>query len=376
MHRSAALPVVAFALAVLTCGFTYAVEKSEFGQTSGGETVHQYTVKNDNDMAIKLLTRGATLSSVMAPDRNGRMADVVFGFDTVADYESEKNQYFGCVVGRYANRIAEGKFTLDGKEYQLATNDGPNHLHGGGPRSLDKVVWDAEPFQGPDGDGVKFTYTSPDGEEGYPGNLSLTVTYTLTNDNKIVINYEGTTDKATPINLSNHAYFNLAGAGAPTVNHHNLMINADRYTPVDDTLIPTGEIASVEGTPLDFRASTPIGDRVDQLTDTSAQGYDHNFVLNRTAADEGRLVKAAEVFEPSSGRVLTVWTDQPGVQFYGGNFLRGDQGKDDQTYAYRSALCLETQHYPDSPNKPDWPSVTLRPGKTYTHTQVYEFGVR
>jgi aldose 1-epimerase len=375
------LSKLVFAASIAACGLALAVEKTEFGKTADGETVHQYTVENANGVKIELITRGAALTSVMVPDRDGEMADVVFGFDDVAGFESERNQYFGPIVGRYANRIAGGKFTIDGTEYQLATNDGPNHLHGGGPRSLDKVVWYAEPFEGDDddgngGDGVKFTYTSPDGEEGYPGNLKLTVTYTLTDDNKIVIKYSGTTDKATPVNLSNHAYFNLAGAGAATINDHHLMLNADHYTPVDDTLIPTGEIAPVEGTPLDFRTSTAIGDRVDQLNDTSALGYDHNFVLNRTEADAGKLVKAAEVVDPSSGRTLTVWTDQPGVQFYGGNFLRGDTGKDGQTYAHRGGLCLETQHYPDSPNKPDWPSVTIKPGDTYTHTQVYEFGVR
>jgi aldose 1-epimerase len=377
MYRILLSPAFAVLVSLSFIDYSRAVEKSQFGETSDGQTVHTYTVENDHGMKITLMTRGAALTSIVVPDRDGEFADVAFGFDTVAEYESlENNQYFGPIVGRYANRIGKGKFTVDGKQYQLAANDGENHLHGGGPRSLDKVVWNAQPFENEDGSGVKFSYTSPDGEEGYPGNLSIDVTYTLTDDNKIVIDYKATTDTATPINLSNHAYFNLAGAGASTINDHHLMLNADRYTPVDEGLIPTGQIAPVAGTPLDFRKSTAIGDRVDQLTNTSAKGYDHNFVLNRTDDDEGELVKAAEVYHPSSGRLLTVWTDQPGVQFYGGNFLHGQKGKDGQVYAHRSGLCLETQHYPDSPNKPDWPSVTLRPGQTYTHTQVYEFDVR
>lgn len=356
------------------------VEKSAFGQTKDGKAVEAYTVKNDSGMTIRLMTRGATLLSVETPDKNGEMADVVFGWDNVQGYESEDNQYFGCTVGRYANRIKYGKFTLDGKEHQLATNDGDNHLHGGLENSLDKVVWNAEPFSGPDGAGVKFTYTSPDGEENYPGELKSEVTYRLTDDNAIRIDYKATTDKPTVINLTNHAYFNLAGAGADTINDHQLMLNCDKYTPgPDDSIVPSGAIEPVAGTPLDFRKSTRIGDRVDELTDTPALGYDHNLVINRTAADKGKLVTAAVLHDPSSGRTLTVKTDQPGIQFYGGNFLKGQQGKDGQTYEYRSGCCLETQHYPDSPNhqgEEGWPSVVLRPGETYTHTCVYAFGVK
>lgn len=352
------------------------IEKSSFGVTDDGAQIDLYTLQNADGMTIRLLTYGAALIGVDVPDRDGKMADVVFGFDKLADYESKKNSYFGCTTGRYANRIAGGKFTLDGVEYQLATNNGPNHLHGGATRSLDKVVWQAEPFEQDKRRGVKFRYTSPDGQEGYPGALAIEVTFTLTDQNEIRIEYRATTDQPTPVNLTNHTYFNLAGAGAATVNDHLLMINADRYTPVDDTLIPTGELAPVAGTPLDFRHANRIGARVDELTDQPGGGYDHNFVLNRTVADAGSAVKAAELHDPQSGRVLEVFTDQPGIQFYGGNFLTGVVGKKGQTYAYRSGCCLETQHFPDSPNQPDWPSVILRPGDEYTHTCVYAFGVR
>jgi aldose 1-epimerase len=362
------------------------VHAFDFGKTEDGKEVRVYHVKSNAGLQVRLITRGAALIGVDAPDRDGKTADVVFGFDDVKGYESKDNGYFGPVVGRYANRIAKGKFTLDDKEYQLATNDGPNHLHGGEERSLDKVVWKAVRFPKMEDEkptdterGVKFWYTSPDGEEGYPGNLKCTVKYTLNDDNELKIEYEATTDKPTVINLTNHAYFNLAGAGAPTINEHVLMLNADHYTPVDETLITTGEIAPVEGTPLDFRKATAIGERVDQLTETSAKGYDHNFVINREDASEGEIVKAAELYDPASGRMLTVLTDQPGVQFYGGNFLDGVKGKDGKTYAHRSACCLETQVFPDSPNKQGkegWKSCVLRPGETYKHTQVYKFGVK
>jgi len=361
------------------------VHAFDFGKTADGTDVRIYHMKSNAGMNVRLITRGAALVGVDAPDRSGKTADVVFGFDDIKGYESKDNGYFGPVVGRYANRIAKGKFTLDGKEYQLATNDDPNHLHGGGARSLDKVVWKATRFPKMEDEkptdterGVKFWYTSPDGEEGYPGNLKIVVKYTLNDKNELKIEYTATTDRPTIINLTNHAYFNLAGHGAPTINDHVLMLNADRYTPVDETLIPTGELASVEGTPLDFRKPTPIGQRVDELTATSAKGYDHNFVLNRSGVATGELAKAAELVDPGSGRKLTVLTDQPGVQFYGGNFLSGVNGKEGKTYAYRSACCLETQVFPDSPNKQGkegWPNCVLRPGETYKHTCVYAFGV-
>jgi aldose 1-epimerase len=356
------------------------VQESDFGKTADGTPVKLFTLKNAKGMTVRLMSRGATLVGIDVPDKSGAMADVLFGFDDVAGYEdADRNQYFGCTTGRYANRIGKGKFTLDGKEYQLFTNDGPNHLHGGNGRSLDKVVWEGKAAESPGEQSVTFTYTSPDGEEGYPGALACTVKFRLTDANEVWIEYTATTDKPTVLNLTNHAYFNLGGHGSPTVNDHEIMINADRYTPVDDTLITTGELAPVEGTPLDFRKATRIGDRVDQLTATSAKGYDHNFVINRGDDDNGALVKAAELVDPASGRTLTVTTDQPGVQFYGGNFLKGQAGKGGKNYAHRSGCCLETQVFPDSPNKQGkegWPSCVLRPGETYKHVCVYAFGVK
>ncbi|RIK88157.1 MAG: galactose-1-epimerase [Planctomycetota bacterium] len=348
-----------------------------FGQTKDGSQVKLWTLNSKGGLTVRLMNRGAAIVSIEVPDRDGKKADVALGFDDVAGYESPDNQYFGTIVGRYGNRIAGGKFQLDGKQYQLFTNDGPNHLHGGDGRSLDKIVWQAEPFESGGQQGVTFSYTSPDGEEGYPGNLKMTVKYTVSNKNEIRIEYAATTDKPTVLNLTNHAYFNLAGHGSPTINEHVLRLNADRYTPVDETLIPTGELAPVADTPLDFRQPTAIGKRVDELTATSAKGYDHNFVLNRDGAAAGELVEAAVLVDPKSGRTLTVLTDQPGVQFYGGNFLKGQAGKQGKTYAHRSACCLETQVFPDSPNnqgKEGWPNCVLRPGETYKHTCVYAFG--
>ncbi|HVT30588.1 MAG TPA: aldose epimerase family protein [Lacipirellulaceae bacterium] len=343
------------------------VKVTDFGKTADGTPVKAYTVTNDKGVSIKLLSRGATLAEWHVPDKNGQMADVVFGFDDVAGYESKGNGYFGATIGRVANRIANGKFTLDGKEYTLAKNDGPNTLHGGEARSLDKVVW--TPFEHGDGRGVTFQYASPDGEEGFPGKLEVQVTYTLNDDNALRIDYKATTDKRTPVNLTNHTYFNLSGAGSPTILDHELMINADHYTPVDDTLIPTGKIARVDGTPLDFRRFHKIGERVDELNDKPGKGYDHNYVLNKR---DGELSLAAKVRDPKSGRVLTVSTTEPGLQFYCGNFLDGVKGKGGKAYNYRSALCLETQHFPDSVNHPNFPSVILEPGKTYRHTCIYQ----
>ena len=381
MTRSLALSFGALTLAIFCGGSAVAdIQESDFGKTADGTPVKLFTLKNAKGMTVRLMSRGATLVGIDVPDKDGAMADVLFGFDDVAGYEdADRNQYFGCTTGRYANRIGKGKFTLDGHQYQLFTNDGPNHLHGGDGRSLDKVVWEGKAAEGAGEQSVTFTYTSPDGEEGYPGALASTVKFTLNDANEVWIEYTATTDKPTVINLTNHAYFNLGGAGSPTINDHVIMINADRYTPVDDTLITTGELAPVEGTPLDFRKATRIGDRVDQLTATSAKGYDHNFVINRGDDDNGALVKAAELVDPASGRMLTVLTDQPGVQFYGGNFLKGQAGKGGKTYAHRSGCCLETQVFPDSPNKQGkegWPSCVLRPGETYKHVCVYAFGVK
>lgn len=342
---------------------------SEFGKTADGTPVEEYTLTNSTGATVKLISRGATLKEWLVPDKNGEVADVVFGFDDVAGYESPDNGYFGTTTGRVANRIAKGKFKLEGQEYTLATNNGPNALHGGEKRSLDKVVWKGVPFQSADGEGVVFTYTSPDGEEGYPGSLAMKVTYTLNDKNELRIDYEATTDKATPVNLTNHAYFNLAGAGSPTINDHELMLAADRYTPVDSTLIPTGELASVAGTPFDFREFHVIGERVEQLGTGEGAGYDHNFVLNN---QDGDLAVAAKVRDPKSGRVLTVSTTEPGIQFYGGNFLKGAVGKGGKKYDYRSGFCLETQHYPDSVNQSNFPPIILRPGEKYTHTCIYQ----
>lgn len=348
------------------------IVESGFGTTSAGEVVHKYTLTNKNGMEIALLTRGATLSEVHVPDKNGNMADVVFGFDTIEEYEGEKYQYFGCTTGRVANRIAKGKFKVEGKEYSVAINNEPNALHGGVKRSLDKVVWKATPFleMQNSAPGVAFFYRSPDGEEGYPGTLAITVNYLLTQKNEIRISYKATTSKTTPVNLTNHAYFNLAGAGSDTILDHVLQINADSYTPTDDTLIPTGEIKSVAGTPLDFRKPHRIGDRIEPLTKTAAIGYDHNFVLNN---QDGDLAVAAILKDPKSGRVLTVSTTEPGIQFYSGNFLFGQTGKGGKAYKHRSGLCLETQHYPDSVNQPDFPNTILKSGEFYKHTCIYAF---
>lgn len=338
--------------------------------SSEGNAVQGFTLKNANGVIAKLMARGATLTELQTPDRHGKLANIVLGFDDLAAYESERNQFFGCTTGRVANRIAKGTFTLDGKTYKLAINNTPNHLHGGVKRSLDKVIWNAEEFKKDNAQGVRFTYTSPDGEEGYPGTLKLAVTYTLNNDNELRIDYSATTDRATPVNLTNHTYFNLAGAGTDTVFDHVLMVNADKYTPVDAGLIPTGEIAVVAGTPLDFTKPTRIGDRIRQLVDTPTKGYDHNFVLRRK--DDGPTL-AARLSEPASGRVVTVLTTQPGVQVYTGNFLFGQKGKDGKVYPKQSAVCLETQHFPDAVNQPSFPSIILQPGASYRHTAVFRF---
>ncbi len=342
-----------------------------YGKTADGQEVASFTLKNRSGITVKLISRGATITHLYLPDRDGKLADVALGFDDVAGYESDRNQYFGCIVGRVAGRIARSQFTLDGQTYRLHANNGRNHLHGGGPRSLEKVLWNGEMLTSDRGQGVRFTYTSPDGEEGYPGRVEFAVTYLLTDDNRLEMDFEATTDKATPVNLSQHMYFNLAGHGAETVLDHVLMLNADRYNPVDDELIPTGELAPVEGTPLDFRQPKVIGERIEQLFDTPTKGYDVNFVLNQKKP--GELTLAAVLKHPGSGRVVKVRTTQPGVQLYTGNFLFGQQGKGGRTYAQRSGVCLETQHFPDSVNRPNFPSTILRPGQKYHHRCIYEF---
>ncbi len=344
-----------------------------FGKTTQGKAVEVYTLTNDTGLVAKIMARGATLVELLVQDKDGKVADVLNGFDDVSGYESEDNQYFGTTTGRVCNRIGDASFALDGKTYELAKNDGNNHLHGGAERSLDKVVWKASPYASESGQGVRFNYTSPDGEEGYPGNLKITVNYFLPKDrNSLRIGYRATTDKPTPVNLTNHAYFNLGGHGSDTVLDHELKLFARQYTPTDEELIPTGEIADVQGTPLDFRQPHRIGDRIEKLTNTGAKGYDHNFVLNDLA--EGQTMRnAAQLKDPVSGRVLTIRTTEPGVQFYSGNFLHGQEGKDGKTYAHRSACCLETQHFPDAVHHENFPSIILQPGETFESTTVYSF---
>lgn len=337
-----------------------------FGKTAGGRVVHAYTLTNVNGLKAKLIDFGATLVSLEVPDRNGQLADIVLGCDTVECYEKQ-SPYFGAIVGRYANRIAGGKFTLDGVEYTLATNDGPNHLHGGNV-GFDKVVWKAEPFDNVDGPGVKFTYRSKDGEEGYPGNLDCTVTYTLTNADELVIEYRAVTDKPTPVNLSHHSYFNLAGHDSGAILDHELTIHASFVTPTGPGLIPTGVLAPVTGTAYDFTGvGKPIGLRIDQ----APGGYDINFVLD----GGGRgMDLAARVRDPKSGRVMEIFTTEPGLQFYSGNFLDGTiTGKNGVNYVKHAGFCLEAQKFPDSPNQPLFPNSILRPGETYRQVTLHKF---
>jgi aldose 1-epimerase len=347
------------------------VDKKAFGKTSDGTGVDLYVLTNTQGMKAKVMTYGAILTELDVPDKNGKLGDVVLGFSNLKGY-LEGHPYFGATVGRVANRIAKGKFTLNGREYKLAVNNGPNALHGG-KKGFDKVVWKAAPVETEDGVAVKFTYRSPDGEEGYPGNLTATVTYTLTNDNSLRLTYTAKTDKATPVNLSNHSYFNLAGPGSGDILKHEMMLKADKYTPVDDTLIPTGEIKAVKGTPLDFTSPATIGARIDKLKG-EPRGYDHNFVLNMKG---NRLTLAARVREPKTGRVMEMYTTEPGVQFYTGNFLDGKQkGKGGVVYKKHQGFCLEAQHFPDSVHHANFPSVILEPGKTYKQTTVYKFSAK
>src|SRR5688500_18678954 len=343
------------------------ISKSDFGKTPDGQSVELYTLTNSKGMTAKIMTYGGILVELHAPDKNGKFANVNLGFDSLDKYV-QHNPFFGAITGRVANRIAKGKFTLDGKEYTLAVNNGPNHLHGG-KVGFDKRVWRATTRDVTGGAALVLTYLSKDMEEGYPGNLSTEVTYTLTNDNELRIDYKATTDKKTIVNLTNHAYWNLHGADSgTTILDHVLMINADRYTLGDDTLIPTGEIASVKGTPLDFTRPTPIGQRIDQFPKIG--GYDHNYVLNGKA---GEMKPAARVMDPDSGRVMEIHTTEPGVQLYTGIHLNKPAGTN---YVKYSAFCLETQHFPDSVNKPNFPSVVLEPGKTFASTTTHKFSAK
>lgn len=348
------------------------VNKAAFGQTKEGVAVEQYTLTNRHGMIAKVITYGATLTDVVVPDRTGKLDNVVLGFDKLEPYLAG-GPYFGATVGRVGNRIAKGRFTLNGKTYTLVANNGPNHLHGG-TKGFDKVVWKAEPQSTASGAAVKFTYRSADGEEGYPGTLDVAVVYTLTDQNELRIDYTATTDKATPVNLTNHSYFNLAGDGNGTILDHVIMIAADEYTPVDDTLIPTGELKPVKGTPFDFTTPTRIGARIDKVPVTPPVGYDHNYVLRKPETPSGlRLV--ARVSEPKTGRTLEARTLEPGVQFYTGNFLDGAlKNRHGIPYDKNAGFCLETQHFPDSVNHPTFPSTVLQPGQTYRTTTIYRFG--
>ncbi|MHA3775549.1 aldose epimerase family protein [Verrucomicrobiota bacterium sgz303538] len=353
----------------------YSISEQPFGQMPDGTPVALYTLAREGGLRVAITNFGGTITSVWAPDRTGTPADVVLGYETLEGYLAGKS-FFGGIIGRYGNRIARGRFTLDGGEYVLPTNNGPNHLHGG-PGGFDRVLWHAEAGQVADGVALKLSRLSTDGEEGYPGNLRVEVTYTLTGADTLRIDYHAVTDKATPVNLTNHAYFNLAGHAGGDILGHELEIVADHITPVDVGLIPTGELAPVAGTPFDFRQPRRVGERVDADDEQLrfAGGYDHNFVLRRTG--KANLELAARVYEVGSGRILEVLTTEPAIQFYCGNFLKGaDIGKGGTIYGYRSGFCLETQHFPDSPNQPNFPSTILHPGEVYHTTTLYRFGAR
>lgn len=349
-----------------------AVEEQPFGTTKEGKKITLYTLTNSHHMEVRAMNYGAIIVSLRVPDRKGQVADIVLGHDTLEGY-FDNSPHLGGLVGRYANRIANGSFTLDGVKYSLPKNNGPNTLHGG-IKGFDQAVWQGTPLKGKTG--VAFSYLSKDGEEGFPGNLKVRVTYSLTEANELVIHYEATTDKPTVLNLSQHSYFNLAGEGTGDILNHEVMINADRFTPVDSTMIPTGELRPVKGTPLDFTAQTKVGARIDDNYEqlVLGKGYDHTFVLNGKA--EG-LVLAVRAYEPTSGRVMEISTDQPGVQFYTGNFLDGTvTGKQGHVYKQRYGLCFETQHFPDSPNHPEFPSTVLRPGQRFHSRTTLKFSAK
>lgn len=343
------------------------ISKAAFGKTKEGTAVDLYTLTNKKGVTVKITNYGAIVTSIITPDKNGQAGDVVLGFDNIEGYLLPP-PYFGAIVGRYGNRIAKGRFKIDGKEYKLATNNGVNHLHGG-EKGFDKVVWQAQEVPGDNETALKLTYLSKDGEEGYPGNLTSTVTYTLTNDNELRIDYQATTDKKTPVNLTNHSYFNLSAGKSDDILAHELMIDADKFTVVDKTLIPTGEQRAVKGSAMDFKTATAIGSRIANVEG----GYDHNYVLN----NNGKSGLVATAYEPTSGRLLEVYTEQPGVQFYSGNFLDGTiTGKGSKVYKKHAGFCLETQHFPDSPNQSTFPSTILNPGDTLKSATIYKFSVR
>ena len=351
----------------------HSITTSPFGTLPDGKEVTRYTLRNANGVEMSVINYGGIITSLKTIDKQGQFADIVLGYDSVSSY-IKSSPYFGALIGRYGNRIAKGKFTLDGTSYKLAINNNENHLHGG-LKGFDKVFWNIEVL--PDSASLKLTYTSADGEEGYPGTLTTEVIYTLTDANELKIDYHATTDKKTIINLTQHTYFNLTGNANQDILNHQLMMDAPQFLPVDKTLIPTNELKSVANTPFDFNTLTSIGSRIGQDDEQLkfGMGYDHCWVLNHF--DGKTLRKVAELFEPISGRVLEVSTTEPGLQFYSGNFLDGTLiGKGGVVYKHRSGLCLETQHYPDSPNKPSFPSVVVNPGETYTTTTVYTFSTK
>jgi aldose 1-epimerase len=350
------------------------IRKQSFGKTASGEQVDVYSLTNKKGMEVSITNFGATVIALRVPDKAGKAADVVLGYDTLEGYENGKN-YFGATVGRYANRIAGGKFSLDGKTYTLPKNDGPNTLHGG-ILGFNKKVWKVREIPSSDSAGLEMRYLSADGEEGFPGNLSVKVVFTLPSDrNELQIDYSATTDKDTALNLTNHSYFNLAGEGNGDILDHVLTLHAKQFTPVDKTLIPTGELRGVAGTPLDFDTPTVIGKRINEDYEqlVVGKGYDHNWVL---ATGGRKLTIAAEAYDPKSGRTLEVATTEPGVQFYSGNFLDGSEGKGGKPYPVRSAFCLETQHFPDSPNHPNFPSAVLKPGAVFHSETVFRFSAK
>jgi len=349
------------------------IEKTLYGKLSDGREIYQYTLTNKSGATLKVINYGAIVTSLTIPDRNGKFGDVILGYDSLQAYVDDKC-FFGAIVGRYGNRIGKGKFKLDGKEYQVTVNEGENHLHGG-KLGFNKVMWDARTMQDTAGSAIELTYVSTDGEEGYPGKVTLTVIYTLTDSNELKIEYKGTTDKTTVLNPTHHSYFNLSGSFNNTILDHVVMIDANAITPVDKSLIPTGKLLDVSKTPMDFRTPIAIGAHIDDDFEQLkiAGGYDHNWVLRNY---DGKVRTVAEVYEPKSGRLMTVITDQPGIQFYSGNFLDGTGKGKGVTYQKRSGLCLESQCYPDSPNKPEFPSATLKPGEEYHQTTIYQFSTK
>jgi aldose 1-epimerase len=346
------------------------ITQSSFGKTASGQSVDLYTLTNGNGLVAKITNYGGIITELHVPDRAGKTADVVLGFGSLDKYLAG-HPFFGALAGRYANRIAKGTFTLDGKEFSLFVNNGPNSLHGG-KEGFDKKLWKAEQVSGADGPSLKLTYVSADGEEGYPAKLTTTCTYTLTKDNALKIVFDATTDKPTVLNLTNHSYFNLGGENSGTILDLELTLNCDKFTPTDDVQIPTGELKDVKGTPMDFTSLHKIGQRIEQVNKPPSQGYDHNFVINGGGKD--KLVMAAKLKDPKSGRAMECWTTQPGVQLYTGNFLDGSlTGIGGTKYVKNTGVCLETQHFPDSPNHPDFPTTTLKPGEKYHQVTVYKF---